>query len=326
LRPVSIDELVFPRHPLDGEELRTWERLARQVVTPEWQHTPWHVNERLHSTDYRTIWQRQDGDGKNARTLQKIELRANPWSREPRKINSVSLSAIWRPDAEGWGANVGCSTSAPSRSGTPDRPGKRWGIYFHRHTQGDLDPRFGSYTLGFLPGLAHFYDVKRFGGTTYNLRVVVEPADSRDITNAELKAWIESPEAMRDVGLKWLDELIVEIERQVRSGEAVQSAYRPNSDTDQAGRGGPAARLFISPRAKHSLAALAWPQLVVTIPPEPEKPDSERSDRKLTDEEQQLVIREAKEDIEKRRNILREKYREMHAALLKAFPLDEYLN
>ncbi len=49
------------------------------------------------------------------------------------------------------------------------------------------------------------------------------------------------------------------------------------------------------------------------------------SDRELTEKEEQLVIDEAKEEIERRKRKLQENYEEMHAALLKAFPLDEYL-
>ena len=323
-------QLVFS-HPDDEKLLRRWETIARRLAGPDWDYE--RCDELPISRSYRAWWSSVSGSNDRSlpihpsrrpvgREYHSIVLFASRDAPKTHEVSGVGFEAKWYPAETGWGASVLCSTI---RGDSQRKDPKSWTIYFQpaNRTRGPF--------ISYYPRFAFYTASHDFGGTSYRLFVKSEPFDDtyqKGVDNATLRRWIATPESLRDTGLAWLKGLREKVESDVMADEAEGYLVESNSHVPE--------DQFFTVSFPQRFSGLRGDlgqkgaRTIAAFLPAPE-PGSERkprrpSDRKMTDAEKKLVIQKADDAIARRRQLLEDHHREMHAALLKAFPVLELLD
>ncbi|MBW3540686.1 MAG: hypothetical protein KY476_10475 [Planctomycetes bacterium] len=311
LKPAPLDSFDFSSNPNVGRYLRAWDRIARRLAGPRWEHIPWRGDPTADRPHFSTAWRLRDGRG---RWLQHISASAVSDGHDPFGIGSIKMGAASRPAGAGWSARVSVQSSPFCTVADEFLPS----IGFEYYAAGNT--RNPASLFGYFPGLIQYHDETQFDGTHYRVGVMVETGCA---SLRELARWMESPETLRDTGLAWLDRVESEFEKGIRSGEAVERAWVEIESESVSLLPASPALWVCGPPAGLSPQSL----LVETAAPDPhlhEPRETRPSDRKLTESEQDEIIQKARSQIEANRRRLREHYREMHGALMKAFPFDEF--
>ena len=293
---VKLDDLDFQRAS-DEQLLRRAHEIATRLSQSSWAHEPLGGWEMDYDAIWKTtgrheqwMWASMDYDRRPpGRELHSILLRTRRGSETPKTVRAVDVMAKWCPADSGWGARFSLNTAVAD--------GKlRGSIHFAHYPSGQ---EHSDKMLSFSGLMTSFHTTKEFGETHYQIGVRIPTTEWISVVAA-------SPDSMRDIAVSWLDDLKAAVEENVISGEAVEHAFI----IEQAG----------STRTANAIVFTS------AVPPPPEKPrQSVPSDRKLTEPEKQQIIREADDSIENQKKLLLENYKEMHASLVKAFPLAELL-
>ncbi|MCC7419883.1 MAG: hypothetical protein IT428_06370 [Planctomycetaceae bacterium] len=130
--------------------------------------------------------------------------------------------------------------------------------------------------------------------TNYEVNVSTATLDEvqrerRDPPDADLRRILSSSEAMRDFGVREFEGLLEQLDVEIPSGKAVKSA-----------------RLHRMLRFNEDPSAL-------------------KSNRPLSDDERQEMLRQSRAEIERRIRILKDHHREMYQSLDRSFPIAELL-
>lgn len=217
------------------------------------------------------------------------------------EIVGVRLNARWKPAGEGWAATLRYRTFQGGdypRSGKPDEDFR---ISFLRYPPPDSDGllNFAETRIEYSRTGGAWYTADRiFGGsngqppTMYEFVVNTTDAHDearlpREVPDQDVRRMMATPEALRDFGLAAYTALAKKIDEDIPSGKALR-------------------RMQLARNLHHG-----------------ESPDALHSDRPLSPEELDEVHQTARAAIDLKIRLLREDYQEMHAALLRAFPLLE---
>jgi hypothetical protein len=251
--------------------------------------------------DYHALWCLRSGTPDHLCTWQAerpthcISLRASHHPDNPRKVRGVDLNATWRPEGDGWGVRL--SYHAHKGNADNEKVREQFGLtFFDQKKSPDSDAVLG------VPGGGHRV-VKRFGDFEY---VIASPTNSGDPPRGPQK-FLSSAESFRDAALAVIDEAEPLIRKQVASGEAVRSV------TDHS---------IMKTRTVGGTHGGDPPR------EEPYHPTFEAplpEGYQLTDAQKQEIQKEITAELDRRRRLLRDHYKELYAAVQKAFPLQECL-
>lgn len=231
----------------------------------------------------------------------------------PNQILGVAAEGNWRPDASGWGAYV--TYSKRSRvldfSGVPDS----FRVVFRWCPDGKFS--WNTPTFEIYRDVAQYSARRQFEDTEYSFSVYVDPPTYRKVRVSDevVLRWLRSPESLRDEALAKLDQLAAKAKVEIPSGAAVRGAHYVDARDGHGRQSLIARRQNASPVLLASQAAAAT---VAAVPP----PDSYRP---LSVEEKAIVLRESLAEIARRKELVRNNYEQLHAALERAFPLRKCL-
>ncbi len=336
---VGLDQLAFD-NPRDADLMSRLHVIASGLAQPQWSGRPlggWKdtgyfawwcsVPDEANRWTYNAekIYQRPDD-----RELHTITLRANRSQDTGERIGNVELAAMWCPRGAGWSARLGLRTLSNNNE-------LHWSLYFNYYEEGKTHAS----GTEFFPyhGLARYSVTRDFAGTRYNVSAI-NPLLADGLSDATVKRLAASPDAFRDEMIAWIDALEHAVEQGVRSGEAIQGAFL----IEEAADGSLSRANLIRPAIARSrdggdsdlriTRAGYTPQQTtrspITLAAAPRPPDLDRppqpSDRPLTDEEKEQIVQEARTSLDERRQLLLQHYREIHAALMRTFPLGELLS
>ncbi len=294
--------------PEVGRRMRRIDAATRELAQPSWQVKPYHLVLPKYgtwtawwATPAATINRYGDLDPSTKLAddeIRVIRLEANGTRGSFKAIHSFHLVAIRRAPDDEWGASVvyECAKSDSticqfqiSIGRRTKSPSKTDGKPSDDGQRGDLGFFYRSAAVKrnslIFEDLTCFQRVRTYGGTRYYLAVDI---GGPEFSDEEVNRWFASPESLRDTAQAYLDRLSHQIEADFASGAVIKRAY----DEEYFRSGGP---------------------------------NPGESSRQMTDAEKALILAEARAEIESSRTLIQTHFREMHAALLKTFPLAECL-
>jgi hypothetical protein len=309
---VAIDELTSV-NPMLLRRLRSLHATAGKVAKPFWDYQPYHVRA-WNSTLWTAWWAtpaealvpfggfRIDPPPKPDEERHIIRIEALGSRREPHAIDEIYFTAYRLAKRGQWGAGI--------QYGFGEWPeGIKYGFgsksrSLHRDVAFDLsfNLRMGEpmaderSRFRLSTDLSGFRCDKIIGGLEYPFLVEPAPAGNSD---REIKPWFASAASLRECALKRLDELSPRVEKYILSYRG-DGYYRVGHATP---------------------SEPAQPQLVLASFAPPPRPGG----RPLTMSEKLQVLQEARDELNRRRKLVMDYFREMHAALVETFPLGNCL-
>jgi hypothetical protein len=315
-KQVTLSELDFAHPDLHRKWLGI-DKAAREIAGDDWNVTPWHVRPPLQSAGRRDIsyfasWcSRNDKPCSNCgwddRPVHEITLIANPYPQGANNVARLFVSAKRFP-VKGWGTQILFYSYRPYMKDSPGAEHFDITFYHDEFKQSEFGPVFS------IPGRSSSLK-KKFvapkGGQGNVLGAKPEDAgkaeyqfwvtDSRNERDGDYERFLRSPEALRDEALAAIDALEKVARADVKSGEAVYKVvdFTREMTVIRKTRGGPVE----SP----------------PVPAEFKKPIPKRYT--LSDEQKDEVLRDWHAQFDRRRQLIKKHYRELHAAAEATFPV-----
>ncbi|MCI0681292.1 MAG: hypothetical protein L0Y71_04240 [Gemmataceae bacterium] len=286
-------------------QLERWTKAARALAGKDWEHRTW-FRSSPDSYVYNSWWSAQ-GDppqgippGKEWHFIRleafratRATLNTKESSRNPREIQAVGLWVAWKPARTGWRADLWHYLPHQPLSHDQDSFGFDLQQVLNEGQPDAGQPEAGqpdtlAWRFRLAEELEFWQTEKVFEDTRYWVKVELprKVGGGREIPSADIKPWLASADSFRAAGLARLQALKELLEKQLPSGAAVRSAT-------------------LSTR-------------IGNLPPHDSK-------RLLTDAERAQLLQEGLSKIEARRRAFVEHAADMHAALVKAFPLRDCL-
>ncbi len=297
---VDLQDLPYS-HPQIKKELLQLTKAAGRFRDSDWHYVPWHVLYQPNDGSLPpcgALWgsrpdlkPHQDWTG---RPFIAVEASAFSGTSPPHEgadlIGGFKFSGVWFPNPLDWGAALYYENRRPNRPAHADK--KRLALYFHH-------PEHSRHDRGLVLVIPDggYRKTKRFGGDAakasfagleYHISVFVYRSDAN-------WALLESAQSMRDAGLAALDELEAAVRREIASGEAVESVEDFSAEAVRA------ARHLKKSSQSHSRPIPARFQ--------------------LSGDQKEELLQEALQELEQRRKLLRDHYREMYGTAKNLFPL-----
>lgn len=296
---LTLDTFTY-RDAAHERKLHRMQEIAERIAGKSWEHRDWY--RRRGWIVYRAWWtslpdqfnafgHRHHGLALPKGPFHHVSLETFHDKRKarPREIIAVGVRAGWVPVAPGWLGGI----QYHDPRDMIDHSGPRMVFtYSQRKAEGKFADGVRS-----DEHLRRFQVTRNYGDTRYGIQVKGSP--KYPTTDAEIVAVLETAEAFRDFCLNQLAALEKNVREQIPNGRGIGYRYYA--------------------RDLSSFARADGTRFVAFRP----KPPSSRRD--LTKTEQQKLVAEAVALIERRRMLVNENFREIHAAIEKAFPLVEVL-
>lgn len=315
VRTITLDEMKFP-DPIVGEKLRQFDALASRTAGQNWVQRPYTTLDSygargVYIANWSTLFldDHLPHNYRGPEEVHFISLSAvfDADAEEPSKqkeIVGLRVYAKWKPAGAGWAAILTYETYQGQNYPRSGRPQEKFDVRFEFY-RGGVDKKLPRATILGInrDGAASWSDSYSFGGEEGKPKTIYEftvstfdskrQGDKQQVVpDADVRRILASAEDMRDFGLASLDALLQKIETDIPLGRAF--GQRP-------------------PQFARALKFR-------------EKSSALDSDRKLTEEEQQQILNEARREVQGRIETLRDNYQEMYAALMKAFDLKACLD
>jgi hypothetical protein len=216
-------------------------------------------------------------------------------------VVGIHVHARWKPAGAGWAAELRYTTYHGRVPPWAPDARELFELHFQRYTDAGLDPA-PRITLRRDGGMSYTTQLEAAdppGRTVYRIGVLTYDPDRKasDPPDGDVLRILASPESLRDYGLKCCDYLAGKVEDDFASGEAVREAIRQP----------PPEQVQASPRDAG--------------PPADRTPSA----RRLTDDEKRRALEDARKQVRAQASVLAKDYRELHAAVLKACPIADFV-